>query len=1207
MDTQPSSSKEQQELLEKQREQFRVQIAADDDDALAPYERYVSWLTEQVESSPHGPFDLELLTILEEAVRSRKDDPDYKNDVRYGKLWLSYARHVEKPDIVYVYLLKNNIGTKNAQLYEDYAVSLEGQDRFREAEQAYRLGIQRSKRGADRLKTRYREFKERVESKNTFKPSHRPPHIPPGESSSLGAKLYRNPLRNISNKRTNGATTGASGDAEAAEAPESPGKKDTSAKRSSDPYSHMIATMNAPPTPGKKPERYQIDMSLLFKDGQEFCIQEARAASLGLLGKKWGPPPLSENGPHQVLGSKQTTINLKDDGNRPPTRTNNMRMNMNMTAQLADGPTVTINTKEAMKDVFGMYNSPDRTTKAAPGTKFAPVKKLEPVLESQSRNGLKKITEQGDERDEHVPPRSTPFRPFVDVDDEPKKENAVPARAKFKPFVDENAENKTPHVTPKPRKALAAKEISSTTPVFRPKEPQEDQPEKRPQERNAEQPPQPKSVFSKVFTPMGQGGSRSALQSKPLQDRPSVFQNPSKPPTTQRSSVFSNVFSRPQEPRPLSEIHSSTTPRTSQDQNRNAPVFHRSTSAPQRMPFTPVSRGRQPVFAPQRAPLKPIEPEPQPEAEPEPVLESESESGSEPEPAAQVPVQEIEEYGDDFESDSTSEENMQEGEYYEDEDAQNLPMGGRLGRFEVLTPIAERTFECTMTQRTLLETPSDAKEALLAKGTFDHNRDAALAAEKLAQELREEEARNRVADVEMDGVGIEDEESVPSEEAEDEDLIERTGTLSLADAIAVASSFKPPNPCNPSDPHILSTLLSLIPPEPDFHDIRTEVFGRFESLQKFATRHARRGSGRSSSSSRTSDEADLFRIQLPNQNFIITDKLGEGGFGEVFKAKAVQAGGEADEDDMDLDDDDEEDANLFALKVVKPRNIWEFHILRRLHSVLPTIRRQSVVYPHALYAFRDESYLVLDLCNQGTLLDVVNHAADSGVLHQGACLDELLVMFFSIELLKFVESMHSIGFIHGDLKIDNCLLRLEEVPGGVNAWSGMYQPTGEGGWKYKGIKMIDFGRTIDTRMYPAGQQFIADWKTDVYDCLEMREDRPWTYETDYFGLAGIIYCMLFGKYFDQSTIIPISSTEPVRYKPAAQFKRYWQSDLWSRLFDLLLNPTLVRPDRSLPLVPELVLFREEMETWLSSNCSRSTNTLKGLLKKIERSVLSGSR
>lgn len=44
-------------------------------------------------------------------------------------------------------------------------------------------------------------------------------------------------------------------------------------------------------------------------------------------------------------------------------------------------PTVTINTKEALADVFGMYNSPDKTVKRMmPGSKHAPVKRIEPMV-----------------------------------------------------------------------------------------------------------------------------------------------------------------------------------------------------------------------------------------------------------------------------------------------------------------------------------------------------------------------------------------------------------------------------------------------------------------------------------------------------------------------------------------------------------------------------------------------------------------------------------------------------------------------------------------------------------------------------------------------------------------------------------------------------------------------------------------------------------
>jgi checkpoint serine/threonine-protein kinase len=44
-------------------------------------------------------------------------------------------------------------------------------------------------------------------------------------------------------------------------------------------------------------------------------------------------------------------------------------------------PTVTINTKEALADVFGMFNSPEKTAKLAAisGTANIPMKKLEPA------------------------------------------------------------------------------------------------------------------------------------------------------------------------------------------------------------------------------------------------------------------------------------------------------------------------------------------------------------------------------------------------------------------------------------------------------------------------------------------------------------------------------------------------------------------------------------------------------------------------------------------------------------------------------------------------------------------------------------------------------------------------------------------------------------------------------------------------------------
>ena len=40
---------------------------------------------------------------------------------------------------------------------------------------------------------------------------------------------------------------------------------------------------------------------------------------------------------------------------------------------------------------------------------------------------------------------------------------------------------------------------------------------------------------------------------------------------------------------------------------------------------------------------------------------------------------------------------------------------------------------------------------------------------------------------------------------------EQEGTLSLSDSLAVVAAFQPPIPCVPTDPVIISTLLSLLP------------------------------------------------------------------------------------------------------------------------------------------------------------------------------------------------------------------------------------------------------------------------------------------------------------------------------------------------------------------------------------------------------------
>ena len=87
-------------------------------------------------------------------------------------------------------------------------------------------------------------------------------------------------------------------------------------------------------------------------------------------------------------------------------------------------------------------------------------------------------------------------------------------------------------------------------------------------------------------------------------------------------------------------------------------------------------------------------------------------------------------------------------------------------------------------------------------------------------------------------------------------------------------------------------------------------------------------------------------------------------------------------------------------------------------------------------------------------------------------MDEPLVMFYAIELLRAVEAMHAAGVLHCDIKPDNILLRDNDVSD--SSW--LYHPTQ--GFGAKGVELIDYGCAIDRNMYPAdtvfhGRRFVC--------------------------------------------------------------------------------------------------------------------------------------
>ena len=97
----------------------------------SPLETYSTLVHWTIEHYPEGPgAESGILELLEEATRVLKDYDEFKQDERYLKLWQMYAGYVERPCIIYAFLMANEIGTGLAGFYESYAAALERDGRF---------------------------------------------------------------------------------------------------------------------------------------------------------------------------------------------------------------------------------------------------------------------------------------------------------------------------------------------------------------------------------------------------------------------------------------------------------------------------------------------------------------------------------------------------------------------------------------------------------------------------------------------------------------------------------------------------------------------------------------------------------------------------------------------------------------------------------------------------------------------------------------------------------------------------------------------------------------------------------------------------------------------------------------------------------------------------------------------------------------------
>ena len=441
--------------------------------------------------------------------------------------------------------------------------------------------------------------------------------------------------------------------------------------------------------------------------------------------------------------------------------------------------------------------------------------------------------------------------------------------------------------------------------------------------------------------------------------------------------------------------------------------------------------------------------------------------------------------------------------------------------------------------------------------------------------------------------------------------------------------------CNPCDPSVRQQVLKSIQPPittyEGFADSSTDTFAHSAILKSYTDKLAKQKpakfSPRKSQTDKTRAIPPILNFKGSSRIYAVKRELGKGAFAPVYlvdssnrsedgiSPSTTPAGSpskSSSASSLPLLASGSSRRRLEALKSESPPHtlVWEFHILRLIQSrTAPSARAlQSIIQTHECHLYRDECYLILSYSQQGTLLDLVNafrsSNASAGKQIEGTGLDEPLVMFFAVELLRTMQSLHSIGILHGDLKADNCLVRLDTS----TDVSAPYSVTGKEGWSSKGLTLIDFGRGIDTTMFKPNAKFVADWDPHPEDCTEIKECKPWKWQIDFYGAAGVIHSLLFGKYLETMPVsnagadgdhtIRIGAASKKTWKVKEGFKRYWVKEIWSDVFSVLLNKGGEEDDKMREL--EVTRVRRLMEEHLELEGERKD--LRALIKKAERFV-----
>ncbi|XP_048367291.1 myosin-IIIa isoform X2 [Sphaerodactylus townsendi] len=266
----------------------------------------------------------------------------------------------------------------------------------------------------------------------------------------------------------------------------------------------------------------------------------------------------------------------------------------------------------------------------------------------------------------------------------------------------------------------------------------------------------------------------------------------------------------------------------------------------------------------------------------------------------------------------------------------------------------------------------------------------------------------------------------------------------------------------------------------------------------------------------------------PSDTWEITETIGKGTYGKVFKVFNKKNGSKA------------------AVKILDPVHDIDEEIEAEYNILKALSDHPNVVKFYGLYYKKDvkdgdQLWLVLELCNGGSVTDLVK-----GFLKRGERMSEVLVAYILHEALMGLQHLHKNKTIHRDIKGNNILL------------------TTEGG-----VKLVDFGvsaQLTSTHLRRNTSVGTPFWMAPEVIACEQQLDSSYDARCDAWSL-GITAIELGDGDPPLADLHPMRALFKIPRNPPPTLR---QPELWSPEFNDFISKCLTKDYEKRPTVSDLL-------------------------------------